>query len=57
VVKVNLPLPDARLKLFIEGEKDLLEEGLLVLARKKQERKNYRGMIFRIPKTRGCTTS
>jgi hypothetical protein len=32
--KVNLPLPDGRLRLFLEGKEDLLEEGLLVLAKK-----------------------
>jgi hypothetical protein len=37
VVKVNLPLPDARLRLFIRGEQDWLEEGLLVPARKIKE--------------------
>jgi hypothetical protein len=37
---VNLPLPDARLRLFIEGREDWLEEGLLVAARK-----NKRGRI------------
>jgi hypothetical protein len=37
---VNLPLPDARLRLFIEGRGDWLEEGLLVPARK-----NKRGRI------------
>jgi hypothetical protein len=31
---VNLPLPDARLRLFIQGREDWLEEGLLVPARK-----------------------
>jgi hypothetical protein len=31
---VNLPLPDARLRIFIQGKKDWLEEGLLVPARK-----------------------
>jgi hypothetical protein len=30
VAKVNLPLPDARLRLFIQGREDWLEEGLLV---------------------------
>jgi hypothetical protein len=34
VAKVNLPLLDARLRLFIQGRKDWLEEGLLVLANK-----------------------
>jgi hypothetical protein len=40
VVKVNLPLPDARLRLFLEGKEDWLEEVLLVPANK-----NKRGMI------------
>jgi hypothetical protein len=34
VAKVNLPLPDQRLRLFLEGKEDWLEEGLLVLAKK-----------------------
>jgi hypothetical protein len=40
VAEVNLPLPDARLRLFIQGKEDWLEEGLLVPARK-----NKRGRI------------
>jgi hypothetical protein len=40
VAKVNLPLPDARLRLFIQGKEDWLEEGLLM-----PERKNKRGRI------------
>jgi hypothetical protein len=40
VAKVNLPLPDARLRLFIQGKEYWLEEGLLVPARK-----NIRGRI------------
>jgi hypothetical protein len=40
VAKVNLPLPDARLRLLIQGKEDWLEEGLLVPARK-----NKRGRI------------
>jgi hypothetical protein len=40
VAKVNLPLPNAGLRLFIQGKEDWLEEGLLVLARK-----NRRGRI------------
>jgi hypothetical protein len=35
VAKVNLPLPDPRLRLFIQGKLDWLEEGLLVPATKK----------------------
>jgi hypothetical protein len=40
VDKVNLPLPDARLRFFIQRKEDWLEEGLLVPARK-----NKRGRI------------
>jgi hypothetical protein len=40
VAKVNLPLPDARLRLLIKGKEDWLEEGLIVPARK-----NKRGRI------------
>jgi hypothetical protein len=35
VSKVNLPLSDRRLRLFLEGKEDWLEEGLLVTAKKK----------------------
>jgi hypothetical protein len=34
VAKVNLPLPDPRLRVFIQGKEDWLEEGLLVRAEK-----------------------
>jgi hypothetical protein len=34
VAKVNLPLSEGRLRLFLEGKKDWLEEGLLVPAKK-----------------------
>jgi hypothetical protein len=34
VAKVNLPLTDGRLRLFLEGKEDWLEEGLLVPAKK-----------------------
>jgi hypothetical protein len=40
VAKVNLPLPDPRLRLFVQGKLDWLEEGLLIPARK-----NKRGRI------------
>jgi hypothetical protein len=35
VAKVNLPLSDGRLRLFLYGKKDWLEEGLLVPEKKK----------------------
>jgi hypothetical protein len=35
VAKVNLPLSNGRLRLFLEGKEDWLEEGLLVPAKKK----------------------
>jgi hypothetical protein len=41
VAIVNLPLPDERLRLFLEGKEDWLEEVLLVLAKK-----NKRGRII-----------
>jgi hypothetical protein len=34
LAKVNLPLPDGTLRLFLEGKEDWLEEGLLVPAKK-----------------------
>jgi hypothetical protein len=40
VAKVNLPLPDPSLRLFIQGKEDWLEEGVLVPAKK-----NKRGRI------------
>jgi hypothetical protein len=36
VAKVNLPPPDRRLRLFLEGKEDWLEEGLLVPAKRKK---------------------
>jgi hypothetical protein len=40
VAMVNLPLPDPRLRLFVQGKEDWLEEGLIV-----PTRKNKRGRI------------
>jgi hypothetical protein len=40
VAKVNQPLPDPRLRLFIQGKEDWLEEGLLSPAKN-----NKRGRI------------
>jgi hypothetical protein len=54
VAKVNLPLSDGRLKLFLEGKEDWLEEELLVSAKKIKE-KDYRRRIFYGPRRR-CTT-
>jgi hypothetical protein len=39
VSKVNLALPDPRLRLFIQGKEDWLEEGLLVPTRKNKRRR------------------
>jgi hypothetical protein len=52
--KVNLPLLDERLRLFLEGKEDWLEEGLLVLA-KKNKREDYRRRFFHDPRRR-CAT-
>jgi hypothetical protein len=41
VAEVNLPLPDPRLRLFMEGKEDWLEEGILVSVKK-----NKRGRII-----------
>jgi hypothetical protein len=35
VAKVNLPLSGEIIRLFLEGKEDWLEEGLLVLAKKR----------------------
>jgi hypothetical protein len=35
VAKVNFCLPDERLRLFLEGKEDWVEEGLLVPGKKK----------------------
>jgi hypothetical protein len=49
VAKVNLPLSEGRLRLFLEGKKDWLEEGLLVLA-KKTKREGLQEKVFPRPK-------
>jgi hypothetical protein len=36
VAKVNLPLLDRRLRFFLEGKENWLEEGLLVPAKRKK---------------------
>jgi hypothetical protein len=54
VVKVNLPLSDGRLRLFLEGKEYWLEEGLLVPAKEMKE-KDYRRRIFYGPRRR-CRT-
>jgi hypothetical protein len=41
MAKVNLPLPDGRLRLCLEGKEDWLEEGLLV-----PTKKNKRGRVI-----------
>jgi hypothetical protein len=51
VAKVNLPLSDRRLRLFLEGKEDWLEEGLLVPA-KKNKRMDYRRRFFHGPRRR-----
>jgi hypothetical protein len=37
VAKINLPLSDGRLRLFLEGKEDSLDEGLLVLVKKNKK--------------------
>jgi hypothetical protein len=49
VAKVNLPLSEGRLRLFLEGKEDWLEEGLLVLAKEMKE-KDYRRKDLLWPK-------
>jgi hypothetical protein len=53
VAKVNLPLSDERLRLFLEGKEDWLEEGLLVPTEKKI--KDYRRRFSHGPRRR-CAT-
>jgi hypothetical protein len=54
VAKVNFPLSEGRLRLFLEGKKDWLEEGLLVPAKKIKE-KDCRRRFFHSPRRR-CAT-
>jgi hypothetical protein len=55
VTKVNLPLPDPKQRLFIQGKEDWLEEGLIM-----PTRKNKRGRIIEeailLGTSGGCTT-
>jgi hypothetical protein len=53
--KVNLPLPDERLRLSLEGNEDWLEEGLLVPAKRKIKEKENKRRFFHGPRRR-CTT-
>jgi hypothetical protein len=55
VAKVNLPPSDGRLRLFLEGKEDWLEEGLLVPVKKNLKRKDYKRRFFHGPRRR-CTT-
>jgi hypothetical protein len=55
VAKVNLPLTKGRLRLFLEGKKDWLAEGLLVPAKKKIKEKDCRRRFFHDPRRR-CAT-
>jgi hypothetical protein len=41
VAKVNLPLSDGKLRLFLEGKEDWLEEGLLVPVKKNKREGLY----------------
>jgi hypothetical protein len=52
VAKVNLPLSEGRLRLFLEGKKDWLEEGLLVPAKEKIKEKDCRRRFFHGPRRR-----
>jgi predicted metal-dependent hydrolase len=54
VAKVNLPLSDRRLRLFLEGKEDWLEEGLLAPEEKIKE-KDCRRRFFHGPRRR-CAT-
>jgi hypothetical protein len=54
VAKVNLPLSEGRLRLFLEGKEDWLEEGLLVSA-KENKRGRIRRSFFHGPRRR-CAT-
>jgi hypothetical protein len=55
VAKVNLPLSEGRLRLFLEGKKDWLEEGLFVQVKKKIKEKDCRRRFFHGLRMR-CTT-
>jgi hypothetical protein len=51
VAKLNLPLSEGRVRLFLEGKKDWLKEGLLVLAKKKiKEEELYEKVLPQLKK-------
>jgi predicted metal-dependent hydrolase len=54
VAKVNLPLPDGRLRRFLEGKEDWLEEGLLVSAKEKRKEEGLLEKVFPWPKKEVC---
>jgi hypothetical protein len=56
VAKVNLPLSDERLRLFLEGKEDWLEKELLVLANKNKRGRIIGEDFFHDPRRR-CATN
>jgi hypothetical protein len=54
VAKVNLPLPDGRLRLFLEGKEYWLEEALLVPAKKEIKEGGLYEKVLPRPKKEVC---